>query len=109
MARLAFDALKFMRYDRLTIQLNGSLDGEIVSKVLFDGTSDPPKQANKRTGLVGRIIAPITRLPFRFNITITAPFRGLVNSAQTFADPSILLQQVTPDTPPVDQPAIQPR
>jgi hypothetical protein len=96
MARLAFDALKFMRYKGLTIQLNGSLDGEIVSKVLFVGTNDQPRDKQKASGLAGRIIAPITRLPFKFTITITAPFRGLVNSAQTFADPSILLQQVTP-------------
>jgi translocation and assembly module TamB len=110
MARVAFDALKFMRYERLTILLNGSLDGEIVSKVLFDGTKDQTKSTTKSSGLIGRIIAPITRLPFRFNITITAPFRGLVNSAQTFADPSILLQQVTPVSPPANQPApIHPR
>lgn len=91
-ARIAFDALKSMRYQRLTIDLNGSLDGEIVSKVRFDGTNDNPQETAKRGGIVGRLLAPVTRLPFRFNITITAPFRGLVNSAQTFVDPSIVLR-----------------
>ncbi|ATE66031.1 YdbH domain-containing protein [Rhizorhabdus dicambivorans] len=116
MARIAFDALKSMRYDRLTIDLNGSLDGEIVSQVRFDGTNDQPQETVRRGGIVGRILAPVTRLPFRFKITITAPFRGLVNSAQTFVDPSIVLrntasgavqaQPVDPVTPPT---SIQPR
>jgi hypothetical protein len=91
-ARIAFDALKSMRYQRLTIDLNGDLDGEIVSKVRFDGTNENPQETAKRGGIVGRLLAPVTRLPFRFNITITAPFRGLVNSAQTFVDPSIVLR-----------------
>jgi hypothetical protein len=91
-ARIAFDALKSMRYDRLTIELNGDLDGEIVSRVRFDGTNDKPQETAKKGGIIGRLLAPVTRLPFRFNITITAPFRGLVNSAQTFVDPSIILR-----------------
>ena len=119
MARIAFDALKSMRYKQLTIDLNGSLDGEIVSRVRFDGTNDKPQETAKAGGVIGRILAPITRLPFRFNITITAPFRGLVNSAQTFIDPSIVLRNTTgaaaqPVPPPAPAPAavpppIQPR
>jgi hypothetical protein len=112
-ARIAFDALKSMRYDRLTIDLNGSLDGEIVSQVRFDGTNDQPAETARRGGLVGRLLAPVTRLPFRFKITITAPFRGLVNSAQTFVDPSIVLRNSAAGTAiPVPAPApapIQPR
>lgn len=107
-ARLAFDALKSMHYDRLSVELNGSLDGEIVSKVRFDGTNDAPVASASSRGLAGRMLAPLTGLPFRFNITITAPFRGLVNSAQTFADPSILLRQASP-APAVTPPPIQPR
>lgn len=91
-ARIAFDALKSMRYRQLAIELNGDLDGEIVSKVRFDGTNDKPEESAQKGGIIGRILAPVTRLPFRFTITITAPFRGLVNSAQTFVDPSIILR-----------------
>jgi hypothetical protein len=108
-SRLAFDALKAMHYDRLTIELDGSLDAEIVSKVRFDGTNDAPVASASRKGLTGRLLAPLTGLPFRFTITVTAPFRGLVNSAQTFIDPSILLKQA-PTEPPADTTApIQPR
>lgn len=112
MARIAFDALKSMRYRRLTIELDGDLDGEIVSRVRFDGTNDKPEQSAKSGGIVGRALAPITRLPFRFNITITAPFRGLVNSAQTFVDPSVVLRNSAAGAPPAasGEPApIQPR
>ncbi len=113
-ARIAFDALKSMRYKRLTIALNGDLDGEIVSQVRFDGTNDKPGESAKQGGIVGRILAPVTRLPFRFKITITAPFRGLVNSAQTFVDPSIVLRNTlsaakpVPAAPAAIQPAAQP-
>lgn len=104
-ARLAFDALKSMRYQRLMIELNGSLDGEIVSRIIFDG-SNVSTEKKKRGGLLG----PLMGLPFRFNISITAPFRGLVNSAQTFVDPmSVLRQQgITPAPPPVMPPTIIP-
>jgi hypothetical protein len=109
-ARLAFDALKSMRYDRLIIDLNGQLDGEIVSRVRFDGTNDRPQETATRNGIMGRLLAPLTRLPFRFNITITAPFRGLVNSAQTFIDPSLLLRngavEPTPSQPEQGEPVV---
>lgn len=109
-ARLAFDALKSMRYDRLIIDLNGQLDGEIVSRVRFDGTNDRPQETATRNGIMGRLLAPLTRLPFRFNITITAPFRGLVNSAQTFVDPSLLLRngaiEPTPSQPSESEPVV---
>jgi hypothetical protein len=113
-ARIAFDALKSMRYRSLVSDLNGSLDGEIVSRVRFDGTNNAPVGERKKGGLLGRILSPITRLPFRFNITITAPFRGLVNSAQTFVDPSIVLRSVQkpPEAPQPSNPLpdpIQPR
>lgn len=113
-ARIAFDALKSMRYKHLTIDLDGDLDGEIISRVRFDGTNDKPKQSASSGGILGHILAPITRLPYRFNIVITAPFRGLVNSAQTFVDPSIVLrttsanQAVPAAAKPVEPGSIQP-
>lgn len=83
---MAFDALKSIRYRNLAIELNGSLDGEIVSKVIFTGTNEAPIETQK--GLLGGLVG----LPFKFNITITAPFRSLVNSAQSINDPRGLVQ-----------------
>jgi hypothetical protein len=103
MGKLAFDALKKIRYQSLSITLNGRLDGEIVSSVTFDGV----RQATGEKSIVARMIA---NLPFRFNIKITAPFRGLMGSARAFVDPSVLLQNGVPVAPAPDAPpaAIQP-
>ena len=104
MGKLAFDALKKIRYQSLAITLDGRLDGEIVSGVKFDGV----RQATGDKSMVARMIA---NLPFRFNIQIRAPFRGLMGSARAFVDPSVLLQNGVPvaPPPPENQPAaIQP-
>ncbi len=93
MGKLAFDALKKIRYQSLSITLDGRLDGEIVSGVKFDGV----RQATGEKTMVARMIA---NLPFRFNIRITAPFRGLMGSARAFVDPSVLLQNGVPVAPP---------
>ena len=85
MGKLAFDALKAIRYNRLDVRLGGRLDGEMVSLVRFDGV----RQATGEKGLVARAIH---NLPFRFNIAVRAPFRGLVGSARSYADPSLLLR-----------------
>ena len=86
MARLAFDALKSIRYQNLAIDLDGALDGEIISKVGFTGTN---QAAVKPTGL----LRAFTGLPFKFNIVVRAPFRGLVNSARGLQDPGVLIDR----------------
>ena len=103
MGKLAFDALKAIRYKSLSIGLDGKLDGEIVSLVRFDGV----RQATGDAGMVARMIY---NLPFRFNIAIRAPFRGLMGSARSYADPNLLLNgglltTTTPTSAP--PPAIQ--
>lgn len=92
---LAFDALKKMRYQGLAIELDGSLDGEIVSRVLFDGTNETPREAIQKHGLLSQF----SNLPFRFRITVRAPFRGLLNSARSLNDPRGLIDQAQPQPP----------
>jgi hypothetical protein len=92
MGKLAFDALKSIRYDNLAIELNGSLDGEIVSKVVFNGVNEAPLDGSQSLGM----FQELTGLPFKFNITITAPFRSLINSAQSLSDPRGLISQALP-------------
>ena len=82
-AGMAFDALKSIRYDNLAIELDGSLDGEIVSRVIFNGVNKAPVGEKEATGFTKQL----TGLPFRFNIRISAPFRSLINSAQSINDP----------------------
>ncbi len=91
-AKLAFDALKSIRYDKLTIELNGALDGEIVSQIDFNGINEAPLSPPKSF-----IARQFIGLPFVFNIKVTAPFRNLLNTARTFQDPSSLLQRTVPE------------
>lgn len=103
MGKLAFDALKAIRYSNLEISMDGRLDGEMISRVRFTGV----RQATPEQGIVARMIR---NLPFRFNIQIRAPFRGLVGSARAYIDPRLLLtpgrlKPATPAEPPVQSPA----
>lgn len=105
-AELAFDALKSIRYDKLTIELNGALDGEIVSQIDFNGINEAPLSPPK-----SYIARQFIGLPFIFNIKVTAPFRSLLNTARTFQDPSSLLQRSVPELrkPPVQPPESETR
>ena len=92
---LAFDALKSIRYQALAIDLDGALDGEVVSRIAFSGINDKPSGVAPVKGLAKNF----TNLPFKFNITVRAPFRGLLNSAAAFADPGALLKQQSVQPP----------
>jgi len=88
MGRMAFDALKDLQYKCLTILMDGAIDGEIVTKVTFNGVN------RGELSTVPKVISrQFLGLPFIFNITIEAPFRGLMNTAQSFTDPSLLIRQ----------------
>ena len=83
MGRIAFDALKDLQYKCLTILMDGALDGEMVTNVVFNGVN---------RGQLGGAPAGLARnfvgLPFIFNVRISAPFRGLLGTAQSFIDPT---------------------
>jgi hypothetical protein len=87
MGRLAFDALKNLQYKCLTILMDGALDGEMVTNVVFNGVN---------RGQLGNVPAGMARnltgLPFIFNVRIAAPFRGLLGTAKSFIDPTTLIQ-----------------
>jgi hypothetical protein len=89
--KLAFDALKSIKYRGLTIDLNGALDGEMISLVKLSGTNQAPLTAQK-----SYFLKQVTGIPFKFNIRITAPFRSLFNTAKNLQDPSDLVQQTLP-------------
>ncbi|TPG22762.1 hypothetical protein EAH87_00495 [Sphingomonas koreensis] len=81
---MAFQALKSLKYDTLDITMNGPLSGEMVTQVRFAGIK---QGAGTKTNF---IVKRLMKLPFVFNVTIRAPFRQLLTSAQTFGDPSLL-------------------
>ena len=102
-SKLAFDALKSIRYKKLTLELNGALDGEMVTVVRFNGVNQLPLAQTKNF-----FLKQFNEIPFLFNITIKAPFRGLFSMVRSFNDPSIFIprgmQTVPPPLPPFPKP-----
>lgn len=85
--KLAFDVLKKLRYKCLTILLDGAVDGEFVTRLAINGVNQGAEEAKK--SVIGR---SFLGLPFIFNVRIEAPFRGLLNTYQSFVDPSALVR-----------------
>jgi len=83
MANYAFEALKSLNYRQMDISLDGSLTGEIVTRVRFDGVQQG-EGASKN--IVTRQLA---KLPIRFNVNIHAPFYQLIGSFKSMYDPAL--------------------
>ena len=81
----AFQALKSLTYRELSVTMDGPLAGEMVTGVRFAGVQQG--KGAKSNFIVRRL----TRLPIRFDVTIRAPFRGLIDSAASFYDPERLV------------------
>jgi hypothetical protein len=99
--KLAFDALKSLRYNKLAVVLNGSLDGEFVAGIEFDGIARDPLLATTPGGglrgmIANRALTQLARIPFKFNITVRGPFRAVIGTARSLEDPTNLLQSVLP-------------
>jgi hypothetical protein len=100
--KLAFDALKSMRYSKLTIDLDGSLEGEFVAGIELDGVARDPALTVAPGGgirgmLAGRALTQLARIPFEFNITVKGPFRALIGTMRSLHDPTLLIQSTLPD------------
>jgi len=91
-ARLAFDALRSMRYRALTLALDGDLDGELVTAISFTGTNQVPVKVG------GGLPLRSNGLPFKFAITVRAPFRALLGTVASFSDARGLLHKAQSDT-----------
>jgi len=84
MANFAFGALRSINYRKMAIQLDGPLDGEIITRVAFDGISQG--EGASRNFLTRRI----ARLPIQFRLNIRAPFMQLVSSMRSLYDPEFI-------------------
>jgi hypothetical protein len=100
--KLAFDALKFLRYSRLVVDLNGALEGEFVAGIRLDGIARDPSVVAAPGGggisgmVVGRALNQLAKIPFKFNISIRGPFRTVIGTARSLEDPTNLIQSVLP-------------
>jgi len=100
--KLAFDALKSLRYDKLVVDLNGSLEGEFVAGIQLNGIArDPSLNAAPAAGGVSGMVArralgQLAKIPFKFNISVKGPFRTLLATTRSLEDPTNLIQSVLP-------------
>lgn len=87
--KLAFDALKSLRYDKLAVNLDGALDGEFIAAIELDGIA---REAPGPGGIAGVALRQLAKIPFEFNITARGRFRALLAMMRSFEDPTPLLQ-----------------
>ncbi|HEY0130644.1 MAG TPA: YdbH domain-containing protein, partial [Allosphingosinicella sp.] len=115
--KLAFDALKSMRYSKLTIDLDGSLEGEFVAGIELDGVARNTALTVAPSGgikgmVASRALTQLAKIPFEFNITVKGPFRALIGTMRSLHDPTLLIQSTLPDLirgKPDEPPAVQPQ
>jgi len=88
--RLAFDALRRLRYRTLTLRLDGDLDAEIVTTIDFTGSNEAPLTAGSPLPMRA------TGLPFKFGVTVRAPFRALLGTAASFSDARAVIRAAKP-------------
>lgn len=83
-ANFAFDALRSLDFKEMRIAMNGSLTGDLVTRVRFDGVKQG--EGAKRNFVTRRL----AKLPLRFNINIRAPFYKLITSIKAMYDPAFI-------------------
>jgi hypothetical protein len=91
MAKIAFDALKELRFRSMIVRLDGDLAGEFTSRLTIEqlglsGERGPAKILRNA----------FAKVPFRFNITIRGPFRSLIQTAKSYRDPRQQIDTVLP-------------
>lgn len=84
----AFQSLRDIRYRTLEVEMDGPLDGELVTRVRFDGLSQG--ESASRNFLTKQI----AKLPIQFNINIRAPFFQLITSTRSLYDSAYVLDPV---------------
>lgn len=80
-ANYAFDALKSIRYNQLTIGVGGNIDGEIITDISFNGLQ---QGSLAKRNFITRQLA---RIPIQFNVSVKAQFRQLIGSIRGIYDP----------------------
>lgn len=81
-ANYAFDALRALEYDEMRIEMNGSLTGDLITSVRFDGVR---QGEGAQSNFVTRRLA---RLPIRFIVNVRAPFYSMMTDLRSLYDPS---------------------
>lgn len=83
-ANFAFDSLRSLDFSQMSVEMNGPLSGEIITRLLFDGISQGEGASRN---FVTRQIA---KLPIRFNVNIRASFYELLTDLRSMYDPAFI-------------------
>lgn len=81
-ADFAFDTLRSLDYEEMRIGMDGSLSGELVTRVALEGVS---QGAGTKRNFITRRLAEI---PIRLLVNVRAPFYRLIASLRSLYDPS---------------------
>ncbi len=81
---LAFDLLSNIRYQNMTIRLDGDLAGEFATRFAISDIS----LANKGGFAAGLVRNAFKKVPLVVNLSIRGPFRALIAMAKGFKDPT---------------------
>ncbi|WP_165853499.1 intermembrane phospholipid transport protein YdbH family protein [Aurantiacibacter aquimixticola] len=81
---LAFEALRDLSYEEMTLAMDGPLTGELVTRVRFSGVG---QGETAERNIVTRAVA---QLPIDLRINIRAPFYKLISTLRALYDPMAL-------------------
>jgi hypothetical protein len=84
MANFAFQTLRSIDYRRMQIAMDGELEGELVTRVRFDGVT---QGAGAKRNIITRQLA---HLPIQFNVNVRAPFQKLLGTFRSLYDTKAL-------------------
>ncbi|MET0251653.1 MAG: YdbH domain-containing protein, partial [Novosphingobium sp.] len=84
MANFAFQTLRSLDYRHMTIAMDGALEGEMITRVRFDGVR---QGAAAQRNILTRTLA---KLPIQMNVNVRAPFYQLVSSTKALYDPAFV-------------------
>lgn len=105
-ANFAFESLRSIDYPQMSVTMEGSLTGEIVTRVRFDGIK---QGVGADSNIITRRIA---KLPVRFNVNIRSKFYQLISQMKSLYDPAFIrdlrdIGLVMPDDMNADEPTIR--
>ncbi|MEM8772400.1 MAG: YdbH domain-containing protein [Pseudomonadota bacterium] len=80
-AKIAFDVLRNLEYERLEVRVDGPLDGRLDFRIQFEGSGDV--QVNRQN----------VRVPVKYNITLDAALLELLNQANLSRDLQMQIEQ----------------
>ena len=89
--KVAFDALKDLRFRSMIVRLDGDLSGEFATRITIDQLG-----LGGQSGVAKLVRGAFAKVPFRFNINIRGPFRALIQTAKSFRDPRSQVNDVLP-------------